>query len=68
MSERWAYRFENELFLGGMMPTKAELELERDQLLTRLEEAYVIIGDALGYEDAGSDENEEADEDEEEGD
>lgn len=51
-----------------MMPTKAELELERDQLLTRLEEAYVIIGDALGYEDAGSDENEEADEDEEEGD
>jgi|GEM_PF-6238643 hypothetical protein len=32
------------------MPTKAELETERDELRTKLEDAYAIIGEALGYE------------------
>lgn len=50
------------------MPTKAELEMERDQLLNKLEDAYAIIGDALGYEEEGSDESKTEDEDEEEAD
>lgn len=43
------------------MPTKAELENERDGLLSKLEDAYSIIGEALGYDD---DEQDDEDEDE----
>lgn len=44
------------------MPTKAELESERDELLTKLEDAYVIIGEALGYEDVPGDDDEDPNE------
>lgn len=50
------------------MPTKAELEIERDQLLNKLEDAYAVIGEALGYEEESTDENDVADEDDEEAD
>ncbi len=45
------------------MATKAELETERDQLLAKLEDAYAIIGEALGYEEAAGDESDDDDDD-----
>ncbi len=44
------------------MPTKAQLESERDELLTKLEDAYAIIGGALGYEEVEGDDDDEVNE------
>ncbi|HEV8329335.1 MAG TPA: hypothetical protein VGQ08_17805 [Nitrospiraceae bacterium] len=44
------------------MATKRELQDENDRLRERLEEAYDIIGEALGFDDE-SEENESGDED-----
>lgn len=50
------------------MPRKFEIEQERDELRAKLEEAHAIIGEALGYEDdeSADDEFEVEDSDEEE--
>ena len=44
------------------MATKRELQEENDRLRERLEEAYDVIGEALGFDDASED-NESGDED-----
>ena len=43
------------------MATKRELQAENDRLHERLEEAYDVIGEALGFDDT-SEENESGDE------
>lgn len=40
------------------MPTKAELEAENDELRAKLEQARVLIDEALGLEDEDEDEDE----------
>lgn len=47
------------------MPTKAQLESERDALVNKLEDAYAIIGEALGYDDDADDPEEKEDDEEE---
>lgn len=44
--------------------TKRELQEENDAMRQKLEEAYDVIGDALGFEDDGDD-SESAEDDEE---
>jgi hypothetical protein len=51
-----------------MSTTKRELKEENEQLRGKLEEAYDVIGDALGFDDDDEDNphEEESDDDEEE--
>ena len=46
-----------------MATTKREMEVENDRLRERLEEAYDVIGDALGFDD----DSEETDSEEKDG-